>query len=358
MTGTDDNEGVTGTKTPKGADMPSVAVVILNWNSWPDTLECLESVLRQDYPSAKVIVCDNASTDGSVDRFQQWAGGDLSVISARREMAGHTLPPIPKPVSFQALNQSAQATSGCDGLADITLIRNDANIGFAAGNNVGLQYAMSQGFQYFWILNADTVVEPDALHQLVQRVQRTPSAGLCGSLLCYYHAPDVIQEAGGCASYPLLGISRRLAADRKRDSKNSWRELEAQLGYISGASCLVSRDFLRNVGLMSEEYFLYCEEVDWATRARGKYGLALAEDSIVYHKKGLATGSKAFGKSRSSSSIYYLWRARKRFTRRYHPLGLVSLFGLGSISWVTHMVKGQRTEASALLSGLLDRPYG
>ena len=57
---------------PTGEELPSVAVVILNWNAWAETLECLESVFRMDYPLAKVILCDNASSDGSEERFRQW----------------------------------------------------------------------------------------------------------------------------------------------------------------------------------------------------------------------------------------------------------------------------------------------
>ena len=143
-------------KSPAGADLPSVAVVILNWNSWADTLECLESVLRLDYPNASVIVCDNASTDGSEKRFRQWVQGELSVIPARPEMSHHAVPPVPKPVSYQIVDPSTRLEKDRSNLAAITFFQNGANVGFAAGNNVGLSYALAQGFQYCWVLNADT----------------------------------------------------------------------------------------------------------------------------------------------------------------------------------------------------------
>ena len=338
-------------------DWPSVAIIILNWNSWADTLECLESVLRLRYPIFAVFLCDNASTDGSAGRFRQWAEGTLCVLPGRREMAGHVVPPAPKPSGRSELADVEAKGSVLVGDPRVTLIENAGNIGFAAGNNVGVRAALAQGFDHVWLLNADTVVEPDTLSEMVKRMRDVHAAGLCGSLLCYYDAPDVIQEAGGCAYYPLLGLARRLAAHRRLTDRLNWRALEARLGYISGASCLASRAFLEEVGLLSEDYFLYCEEIDWATRGRGRFSLALAERSIVFHKKGQATGSKAFGTPRSPASTYYLWRARRRFTQRYYPAGLVALFGFGAGLSIVHFVGGRSDLARALMAGLRDRAW-
>ena len=332
----------------ESSEAPSVAVIVLNWNCWPDTLECLESLFRLKYPSFEVVVCDNASTDGSVERIGQWASNELCILPASRAMAGFVLPPVVKPSDILRATEK-------DRTPRLTLIQSPSNLGYAAGNNLGLSWALERKFDYAWILNADTVVDPDALDALIARMSTSNDAGLCGSLLCYYDAPSKIQEAGGCEAYPLIGLSRRLASDQDRNFSHPWRRLEARMGYISGASCLVSRSFLEDVGLMSEDYFLYCEEIDWATRARGLYTLSLAEKSLVYHKKGLSTGSKAVGRSRSASSSYYLWRARRRFTQRYHPLGLVSLFGLGIAASTARALSGDVRAAKSILAGVLDR---
>lgn len=330
------------------AKAPAVAIIILNWNAWADTIECLESLARLDYPNFHIFVCDNASTDASLDRLRQWARGELCILPAGPDFAEYVTPPS---FQTQAAASAEPATS-----SRLTVIENPSNLGFAAGNNAGLRQAMAQGFDFFWVLNADTVVEPDALTHLVSRLEADEGAGLCGSLLCYYEDRNVIQEAGGCASYPLIGLSRRLAADKQRSEDFDWRALEAKLGYISGASCLVSRDFLETVGLMSEAYFLYCEEIDWATRAKGKFSLALAERSIVYHKKGLSTGSKTHGRARSPSSSYYLWRARRRYSQKYAPLGLVALFVLGLAASLKSLLQSDTESARAILTGLADMP--
>ena len=335
------------------AQAPSVAIIVLNWNGWPDTLECLESLMRLEYPSFEVVVCDNASTDGSATRIQQWMDNALCVLPTSSEMAQFSVPAMTKS-AFHLEDESTEASLQ---KGRVRLIQNPSNLGFAAGNNTGLRDALARGFEYFWVLNADTVVEPDALDRLVARLRAEEGAGICGSLLCYYAAPDVIQEAGGCQSYPLLGVSRRLAGDKKRSAAHPWTKFEKQLGYVSGASCLVSRAFLEKIGLMSEDYFLYCEEIDWATRGRGRFSLALAHDSIVYHKKGISTGSKAVGQARSAASSFYLWRARRRFTQRYYPLGLISLCALGAATSLSHRLKGEHANAKATLAGLMDRAW-
>lgn len=337
---------------PASTARPTVAVIILNWNAWGDCIECMESVLRQDHPGATIVLCDNGSTDGSRAHIHDWAAGRLCALPERGAMARFSVPPAPKPLTIRDVGPDMQPT----GPADIFLVETGANLGFAAGNNAGIRFALARGFDYLWLLNADTVIDPAALTQMLARLDARPDAGLCGSLLCYYDAPDVIQEAGGCAYHPLLGMARRLAPDADRDRMQDWRALEARLGYVSAASCLARRAFVEEIGPLSEDYFLYNEEIDWATRTRGRFALALAEQSIVYHKKGRATGSKSVGAARSASSAYYLWRARRRFTAKYHPLGLASVFVLAALSSTAAVLAGNRKTARAIFRGVLDRP--
>lgn len=342
-------------------DRPRVAILILNWNGWADTLECLESVLRLDYPEFQVILCDNGSTDGSVERVRDWAGGRLDILPERAAMGPFVQPPVAKPVALRLLDRAGAERAPAAPTPDpepVVLIRTGGNLGFAGGNNVGLRYALGRGFSYVWVLNADTVVPPGALAPLVARMRGDPGIGLCGSLLCYYDAPDILQEAGGCAYSPMLATAVRLARDRPVAALGDPGRIEARLGYVSAASCLVSAAFLREVGPMAEDYFLYCEEIDWATRARGRFRLALAPQSVVYHKKGRATGSTSFKARRSAGSSYFLWRARRRFTQRHYPLGLAGLFALGTLAAARALLGGDGAGARAIWAGLRNRPRG
>src|SRR5918997_2832779 len=80
---------------------PRVHVLVLNWNGWRDTLECLESVFRVDYANLRVIVCDNASTDGSLERIKEWAEGRLAPDPAPNERLRHlSSPSVPKPIEY------------------------------------------------------------------------------------------------------------------------------------------------------------------------------------------------------------------------------------------------------------------
>ena len=332
-----------------------VAVLILNWNGWADTLECLESVLKLDYPSFRILVCDNGSTDGSVDRILDWAAGRLDAVPERREMAAYANPPVPKPIAVVKIDRADVGDAARDeaGDAPLVLIRNGANLGFGAGNNVGLRYALARGFDLIWLLNADTVVAPGSLSALVARIQGDPAIGLCGSLLCHYDAPALIEEAGGCAYYPLLGIARRIERDAPIAHVDP-AMTERRLGYVSGASCLVRSDFVRDVGPMTEEHFLYGEEIDWALRAKGRYRLGFAPGSVVYHKKGRATGSDSYSVARSPSSAFHLWRARVRVARRHHPLALPMLHLLAAASAGSAWLRGDASMARMIMRGLRD----
>ena len=206
------------------------------------------------------------------------------------------------------------------------IIQSGANLGFAGGTNVGLRYALGRDADYAWLLNNDTLVEPDALTQLVKRMQEKPDAGLCGSTLVYHHDRSRIQAYGGATYNKWLSTSRHIGQDAPRGEEVNTEEVEAQLDYLVGASCLVSRSFLDEIGLMSEDYFLYFEEVDWAARAKGRYALAFAPKSVVYHKEGGSIGSSSDGAKKSRLADYYGVRNRLLYTRKHAPEALPSVY--------------------------------
>jgi len=152
-------------------------------------------------------------------------------------------------------------------------------------------------------------------------MKQRPDAGMCGSTVPYYHQPDRIWALGGAAynkwlAWPYcIGLNSSIRDDR------SAQEVERRLAYIAGASMLVSRDFLNNVGLMEEKYFLYFEELDWITRSRGRYRLAYAPESVVYHKVGASTVKTGPAEGIAAAN-YYMVRSALLYAGRYTPLAL------------------------------------
>lgn len=301
-------------------EIQRVAVVILNWNGWRDTIECLESVFRLDYPHYQVVVCDNGSEDGSLERIRAWAEGSLAASVDGPPWL--SLPPgvVSKPVTYVEYSRAeAEATGETARDAALVLIQTGANLGFAGGNNVGLRYMLARGnFAYAWLLNNDTVVRPDALRSLVRRMSEKPAAGMCGSTLLYYHRPDKVQAWAGGSYNRLRGVSRHLGVLTDASVLPNVAEVEADMAYVIGASMLVSQVFLRQVGVMNETYFLYYEEIDWACRARGRFDLAYAASSMVYHKEGGTVGSSHTGQP-SLLSVKFLYGNRLKFARRFFP---------------------------------------
>lgn len=302
-----------------------VAVVLLNWNGWADTIECLETLLRSDYPDFRVIVCDNASSDGSLDKIAAWADGQLEAGGAEGFQRLRAAP-LARPLAYQRLD-ATQALQAPARDTPLTLIDTGGNLGFAGGNNVGLRHAMASGrYAYYWLLNNDTVIEPDALSHLVERMDADAGIGIAGSTLRHYYAPQLVQVAGGSSYNRWRCRATPLAANQPAALPLDAAAIEQRMAYVAGASMMVSDAFLRDVGLMAEDYFLYFEEFDWACRAAGRYRLAYAPLSLVYHKEGGSIGTGARGKL-SATALYYLQHNRLKFTRRFFPARMPLLYG-------------------------------
>ncbi len=232
-----------------------VAVVVLNYRNAQDTIECLESILNSSYNDFIVYVVDNASPDNSMHTMQQWAQSkQIAFLSCQESEKDHT-----RDLSKYAL----------------VFIQTQDNGGYAAGNNVGIKFALNDAvFQYIWILNNDTVVPKDTLQNVLDFATKTAS-DLTGIPLFEQSTQRLQAYCGHIDKYT-----------GKSSYVTDKRQIGDPLNYIHGASMFIKTDTFSKIGLLPEEYFLYYEEVDFCFNAR-KHGLkiGIAEKSKVYHKE-------------------------------------------------------------------------
>jgi GT2 family glycosyltransferase len=308
-----------------------VGVVLVNYLGWRDTIECLESLLRVRTPRMILVVCDNGSTDDSIARIRDWAAGGLEAPSSPSpEVSQLTRPPIEKPIQLLESTPATLSQVAVTSLPQraVLLVANGSNLGFAGGNNVALRWFAAQAsVTHVWLLNNDTVVTPDALSAMLRRLETNASAGICGARLLYYHAPGRIQTRGGLRYQRWLGISKAVGALQPAQQAISSEVIERQLDMIHGSCMLITRRFLGLVGLLAEDYFLYGEEIDWATRAeRCGFTLAYADDAVIYHKEGAVIGTSADPRRRSLVSDFYAVRSRLRFAVKFFPYTLPTVY--------------------------------
>jgi GT2 family glycosyltransferase len=300
--------------------LQKVYILIINWNNWEDTVECLESVFQGSYPNFQVICIDNGSTDGSEQKIKDWAGGKITASNVFFEFNADN-----KPIQFITYDKET-AENGGDPEKESSLvhkgaghalifIRTGSNYGYAGGNNIGMRYVLKKGDgQLVWILNNDTVVDRDALSEMIAGIDNSPGVGMAGSKLLYFDKVNVLQSAGGCNLSAWSGNTRLIANNQEDDGR--WDE-PSEPDYICGASLLVKREAIENIGLMDENYFLYWEDADWGVRARREgYRLLYCPKSRVWHKEG-GTGGGV-----NLTTDYYWTRNGLFFMKKFYPVFL------------------------------------
>jgi GT2 family glycosyltransferase len=339
--------------------MTDVYILIVNWNNWKDTLICLESIFRNDYPDFKVIVCDNGSEDNSLSYIKSWSAGQHETsLPSDFHLQKYISTPISKPIKTREYDRALAESGGdiADNESRLVLIQTGKNLGFAGGNNVGLRYALSRSdFNYIWLLNNDTVIKPDALTHLVEKMKERPDAGICGSTLLYYHKPGIVQAYGGGTYNKWLGYSKHIGAFNNIDKPINSKLIESTMDYVVGASMLISRKFLKDVGMISEEYFLFFEDIDWAVRGKNHFRLAYAPGSIVYHKEGESTGSGSNPKYKSLLADYYSIRARLLLTRKFFAFALPTVY-LGLLVTIFNRIIRRKYARIGMIIRLLLNP--
>lgn len=332
-----------------------VYVVLLNFRGCDDTIACLESLFASTDARFRVIVCDNASGDGSLDRIAAWAEGRIDAdVPAEPRLAG-LLGGARRPLRVQRLDRAGAESGVLSPRTELALVDNGDNLGFAAGNNVGLRLALAQpDMAHAWILNNDTLVEPGCLAAMRDTLTAMDNRAVCGSVIHFFDRPQVIQALGGNRFNRLTGVAARSEGRFRHESEPFCPVTTARrLAYVSGCSMMLPRRFLEEVGLMDEDYFLYYEEIDWFTRAAGRFPPCIAAQAHLYHREGSAIGSPGWQRRASAFSDYHLYRSRFLFMRK-HLLFRVPLCYLRAILGAGKcLLRGQMANVRAVFTAMM-----
>jgi len=248
--------------------LPKVSVILVNWNNFSDTAECLESLGQVTYPNCEVIVVDNGSE-----------GDDPRLIKER--FGDH-----------------------------VKVIENDKNYGFAEGCNIGMKDALARGANYIALLNNDTLVAPDFLEELVSIAESDPKVGIAGGKIYCYELPGAIWFAGGFINYwtgktPIRG--------RAELDHGQFEEI-LEVDWIIGCFMFISSKVLQTVGTLDNRFFFGWEDVDLCVRAaRSDFKILFVPQSKIWHK-GFAPGKE---RRHAGPPVYYAIRGHFIFMEKH-----------------------------------------
>lgn len=251
---------------------PNVSIIILNWNGWRDTIECLESLEKINYQNYEIVVVDNSSKDDSVPQIKKYLSES----------------------KFQNLKFKVQ----------------NSNLGFAGGSNKGIEYAVKNGADYILLLNNDTLVEPDFLNEMVKIGEGDKKIGLIGPKI-YFYPPENPPRAWFCGG-KINWLKTR--GSHIKHGLSEKPEIPKTSDYLTGCCLLIKRKVIEKIGGLSEEYFLYYEDTDYCLRAQ-KFGwqCVYAPSAVIWHK--ISRSAKEF----SPSYIYYHTRNGLMLARKNNP---------------------------------------
>ncbi len=318
-----------------------IYIILVNWNGWKDTIECLEGLLSlSTIHKFRILICDNGSSDKSLQHIKEWAQNRTDNPAT-----------FDNESLFKTIDLSQSYKAIIPFPSKITCISCDSNLGFAGGCNVGIRYAMKDPeINYIWLLNNDTVVDSNALDHLVKKSKQDERYGMIGSTIIYYDKRNTVQAFGGARFFPCIGTSMHIGSIMSKFRPVDESRIERIMDYVFGASIFFKKEFIEKIGPMSEDYFLYYEEIDWATRSRNIYKLGYASKSIVYHKSGKSIGSSNKTSKRSLLSEYYLSKNKLLITRKFFPKCIITVKLFLMIQALLRALSGQLHKSKIIFS--------
>jgi GT2 family glycosyltransferase len=291
-----------------------ISVVVVNYNAGALLAECVASVLSSTVP-VKVVVSDNGSIDDSIELL-------------RRQLGDRT---------------------------NLTIIENQANLGFSRANNVALPYVEGE---YLLLLNPDCIVEPDTLEKMASFMDSHADAGMSGCLIRNLDGSEQV----GCRRFvptPWRSLVRVLKLNKLFGDHSRFQDFNLRgkplpaapvaVEAISGAFMFVRRSVLATVGSLDDEYFLHCEDLDWCMRFRqAKYNIYFVPDVAITHVKGGSSAVRpCFVEWHKHKGMIRFYR---KFFRHQYPAALMAAVFV--LVWARFVAKVSHIQLKRVLSKL------
>jgi len=254
--------------------MPKVFIVVLNWNGYKDTIECLKS-LEKIPEKIEIVVVDNASTDDSVEKLKK--------------------------------------------LAEV--IENKSNLGFSGGNNVGIKYALENGADFVMIINNDTLVDKNIISEFLRSANKNKDVGIFSPKIYFakgfeYHKKrykeqdlgKVIWYAGGEIDWENV-YGKNFGVD---EVDKGQFEKDKEIDFATGACMFVRSEVFKQIGMFDERYL---EDADLSLRSKkAGYKILFVSKTMLWHKVSQSSGIG------SDLNDYFITRNRLIFGIAYAPL--------------------------------------
>lgn len=269
-----------------------LAIILINYNGWSDTIECIESIKQSEFKDYVIYLVDNASLDDSVVRLERY-------ISKTKEK--------------------------------IVLIKSSVNLGFSGGNNLGIMEAKKDNRNnYFLLLNNDTLIEPSSLEELLKPFANERVDATIGKIY-YAYEKTRLWYAGGILNEKIL---KPIHIGFNELDEGLYNE-QKEVSFATGCCVCLSRNCIETIGLWSEDYFLYEEDVDYSYRiARGGHKIIYVPKAIIYHKVSSSTA-----KTGSLAELYQV-RNRLILIRKYkHGISALFAYAVTFMIFMNRIIK-------------------
>ena len=317
---------------------PKISVLVLNWNGWEDTLECLKSLFQVRYSNFEILITDNGSSNGSATVIAEWVennGGKNIEFDVYNE--GETLRTV-KPVP---------------GIIPVSLIKNRENYGFSGGNNRAVKKVANERHpEYVLLLNNDTVVDKDILDNFVEAILSDEKIAAIAPLVNYFGSEptDTVYCFGGAVNM-LTGFVTHF---HMGEIKPTLPNLQ-YVNFLEGSALFIKTDVFIKIGGFDEKFFAYFEDLDLSHRLlKNGYLLACASKAKIWHKV-----SKS---SKVPKKAYYLirnliWFMKKDATFAQKIVFFIYLpFRLGYLFFIKSRLNGDYI--SAVIKGAKEGLFG
>lgn len=285
---------------------PAVSVILVNFNGFKDTVECIKSLKQINYDNYNIIVVDN----------------------------GSTLKPHEKELQYIFDNSY--------------YIKTNENLGFSGGNNVGITAAINNAAEYILLLNNDTVVTSQFLNILVDEAKRRDNKAIITGKIYYYANQREIWYGGGWYDFKKgIGCHER---NHMIDEKNQSPSVRS-ISFATGCMMLIPVQLINDIGLLDESFFLYAEDTEYCLRAlKNKNKIYFCENAIIYHKVSRSTTKM------STPALYYMIRNSIRVAKKYSnsKIGPLIYWAIFCLKRVVKRELPINTGVKAFIAGLKD----